>query len=196
MDKNQAYVQNVTIEEVPWHRITTAYDMASDFPEFFNEIWAMDSLASVKDALSEIMNDIEHQGTLWHSTPFAMIFLVRILDHAIAETQKKEIADYIITTLLDFFELIVECCYDFYGEMEEGDTEAALPFFSDMLKEEYLGSENEDEEYDLSIFEENEELFNSCWHYSYQTLLFGKPVLEKLENTPFREKAKELLEML
>ena len=76
MDKNQAYVQNVTIEEVPWHRITTAYDMASDFPEFFNEIWAMDSLASVEDALSEIMNDIEHQGTLWHSTPFAMIFLI------------------------------------------------------------------------------------------------------------------------
>ena len=196
MDKNQAYVQNVTIEEVPWHRITTAYDMASDFPEFFNEIWAMDSLASVKDALSEIMNDIEHQGTLWHSTPFAMIFLVRSLEHAVGETEERQIADYMITTLLDFFVLIAECYYDFCGEIEEGDAEDMLPFFSDMLKEEYLASENEDEDSVLSIYEENEDLFYSFWYYSYRVLLYARPLLEKLENTSYGEKAQELLEML
>ena len=196
MDKNQAYVQNVTIEEVPWHRITTAYDMASDFPEFFNEIWAMDSLASVKDALSEIMNDIEHQGTLWHSTPFAMIFLVRSLEHAVGETEERQIADYMITTLLDFFVLIAECYYDFCGEIEEGEAEDMLPFFSDMLKEEYLASENEDEDSVLSIYEENEDLFYSFWYYSYRVLLYARPLLEKLENTSYGEKAQELLEML
>lgn len=196
MDKNQAYVQNVTIEEVPWHRITTAYDMASDFPEFFNEIWAMDSLASVEDALSEIMNDIEHQGTLWHSTPFAMIFLVRSLEHAVGETEERQIADYMITTLLDFFVLIAECYYDFCGEIEEGDAEDMLPFFSDMLKEEYLASENEDEDSVLSIYEENEDLFYSFWYYSYRVLLYARPLLEKLENTSYGEKAQELLEML
>lgn len=156
----------------------------------------MDSLASVKDALSEIMNDIEHQGTLWHSTPFAMIFLVRSLEHAVGETEERQIADYMITTLLDFFVLIAECYYDFCGEIEEGDAEDMLPFFSDMLKEEYLASENEDEDSVLSIYEENEDLFYSFWYYSYRVLLYARPLLEKLENTSYGEKAQELLEML
>ncbi len=196
MDKNQAYVQNVSIEEIPWYRIGTAYGMASDFPKYFEEIWNMDSLASVKDALSEIMNDIEHQGTLWHSTPFAMIFLVRSLEHAVGETEERQIADYMITTLLDFFVLIAECYYDFCGEIEEGEAEDMLPFFSDMLKEEYLASENEDEDSVLSIYEENEDLFYSFWYYSYRVLLYARPLLEKLENTSYGEKAQELLEML
>ena len=196
MDKNQAYVQNVSIEEIPWYRIGTAYGMASDFPKCFEEILNIDSLASVKDALSEIMNDIEHQGTLWHSTPFAMIFLVRSLEHAVGETKERQIADYMITTLLDFFVLIAECYYDFCGEIEEGEAEDMLPFFSDMLKEEYLASENEDEDSVLSIYEENEDLFYSFWYYSYRVLLYARPLLEKLENTSYGEKAQELLEML
>ena len=206
MDKNQTYVQNVKLEEIPWHRITTAYSVASDFPEYFNKIWAMNSLALVKEALDEIMSNIEHQGTLWHSTPFAMIFLVRILEHAASETEKmeeghsmeegqsKEIADFIVANLLDFFQLIAECYFDFTEEFGE---EEPLPCFSDMLNEEYLASETceEDEEYDMSIYD-NENLFYSCWYYSYQTLLYCKPILEKLKNTPFQEKADELLEML
>lgn len=197
MDKNQDYVQNVKIDEIPWQRLITAYGTASDFPQYFNEIWNMDSLDSVKKALTEILINIEHQSTLWHSTPFAMIFLARILEHAVFDGNSKEISDYIAETLLDFFELIIECYYDFRGETEE--EEDALPCFSDMLKEEYLAPEPYDEEDidDVSTcYEENENLFYSFWYYSYQTLLFSKPLLEKLKNTVFREEAEALIEML
>ena len=32
----------------------------------------------LQDALSKIFNEIEHQSTLWHATPFALLFLARI----------------------------------------------------------------------------------------------------------------------
>ena len=33
---------------------------------------------TLQDALSKIFNEIEHQSTLWHATPFALLFLARI----------------------------------------------------------------------------------------------------------------------
>ncbi len=193
MDKTTAYIQNLKLEEVPWHRLSTAYGRAVDFPEYYNTIWDMADLASVKTALTEILSDIEHQGTLWHSTPFAMIFLARIFEHAIPEISKNACADFIIENLLDFFELIVDC-FDEYDEMEHDEQ---LPEFSDMLQEDYLGSEiydeDEDEDDDFDRFEGGDyDVIYSFWYYSYQVLLVCKPMLKKLENTSFQEQAEVL----
>ena len=192
MDKTTAYMQNLKLEEVPWHRLSTAYGRAADFPEYYNTIWDMADLASVKTALTEILSDIEHQGTLCHSTPFAMIFLARIFEHAIPEISKNACADFIIENLLDFFELIVNC-FDEYDEMEHDEQ---LPEFSDMLQEDYLGSEiyGEDEEDDYDRFEGGDyDVIYSFWYYSCQVLFLCKPMLKKLENTSFQEQA-ELVE--
>ena len=194
MDKNLTYIQNLRLEEVPWHRLSTAYGRAADFPEYYNTIWDMADLASVKTALTEVLSDIEHQGTLGHSTPFAMIFLARIFEHSIPEISKNACADFIIENLLDFFELIVNC-FDEYDEMEHDEP---LPEFSDMLQEDYLGSELYDEEDDdLDRFEEGDyDVIYSFWYYSYQVLLLCKPMLKKLENTSFKEQAEELDEII
>lgn len=191
MDKTTAYMQNLKLEEVPWHRLSTAYGRAADFPEYYNTIWDMADLASVKTALTEILSDIEHQETLCHSTPFAMIFLARIFEHAISEISKNACAGFIIENLLDFFELIVNC-FDEYDEMEHDEQ---LPEFSDMLQEDYLGSEiyDEDEEDDFDRFEGSDyDVIYSFWYYSYQVLLLCKPMLKKLENTSFQEQAEVL----
>lgn len=191
MDKTIAYMQNLKLEEVPWHRLSTAYGRAADFPEYYNTIWDMSDLASVRTALTEILSDIEHQETLWHSTPFALIFLTRIFEHAIPEISKNACADFIIENLLDFFELIVNC-FDEYDEMEHDEQ---LPEFSDMLQEDYLGSEiyDEDEEDDYDRFEESDyDVIYSFWYYSFQVLFLCKPMLKKLENTSFQKQA-ELL---
>ena len=50
MDKTQAYMQNLKMEEVPWGRLDTAYGRAGDFPEYFKTIWAM--------AFHSVCNDI------------------------------------------------------------------------------------------------------------------------------------------
>ena len=191
MDKTTAYMQNLKLEEVPWHRLSTAYGRAADFPEYYNTIWNMADLASVKTALTEILSDIEHQETLWHSTPFAMIFLARIFEHAIPEISKNACADFIIENLLDFFEVIVNC-FDEYDEMEHDEQ---LPEFSDLLQEDYLGSEiyDEDEEDDFDRFEGSDyDVIYSFWYYSYQVLLLCKPMRKKLENTTFPEQAEVL----
>ena len=197
MDKTLAYMQNIKLEEVPWHRLSTAYGRAADFPKYYNIIWDMADLSSVEAALTEVLSDIEHQGTLWHSTPFAMIFLARIFEHAIPEVSKNACADFIIENLLDFFELIVDC-FDEYDEMEHDEP---LPEFSDMLQEAYLGSElydeEEEEDDDFDRFEEGDyDVIYSFWYYSYQVLLLCKPMLKKLENTSFKEQAEELDEII
>ncbi len=198
MDKTQAYMQNLKMEEVPWGRLDTAYGRAGDFPEYFKTIWAMTDLSSVKSASSEILSNIEHQSTLWHSTPFAMIFLVRIFEHAIPQTTENECADFIVDALLEFFEVIADCINDYDG-MDHDDP---LPDFSDLLQEDYLGAElcdedDEEEEDSFERFEESDyDVFYSFWYYSHQALLLCKPLLSKLENTPFQEKAEELNEMI
>nr|WP_314373178.1 hypothetical protein [uncultured Campylobacter sp.] len=44
---------------------------------------------AIQDALSKIFNEIEHQSTLWHATPFALLFLARIFMQARAVAGKN-----------------------------------------------------------------------------------------------------------
>lgn len=195
MDKTQAYMQNLKMEEVPWHRLSTAYGRATVFPGYFNTLWDMADLEAVQTALSEIVSNIEHQDTLWHSTPFAMIFLIRIFEHAIPEIGKNKCADYIVGEMLDIFELIVGCI-QFYEELGHDEQ---LPDFSDLLQEDYLGSEtyDEDDEEDFDRFEEGDfDVFYSFCYYSGQALSLCKPMLKKLENTPFQEMAEHVDEII
>lgn len=65
IDKNQSFIQNLNVDEVPWHRITAAYGRATEFPEYFKIMYDMKDMAAVKTALNEITSNIEHQSTLW-----------------------------------------------------------------------------------------------------------------------------------
>ncbi len=199
MNKNQEYIEHLKVEEVPWHRITTTYGRATDFPQYFKIMWDMENITDVKTALCEVTNNIEHQSTLWHATPFAMIFLKRIFERAVSEINQNECADYIVDYLLEFFELIAECFLD--GDDMEHPQQ--LEYFSDMVKEKYLLSEEYDEEEDEIYYEDeevfSEELFYSFWYYSYQVAAACRPMLKKLENSSSQHwsvKAKELHALL
>ena len=39
MDRNQAFIHNVKMEEVPWQRLTTAYGRATDLPKFLDDLF-------------------------------------------------------------------------------------------------------------------------------------------------------------
>ena len=45
---------------------------------------------ALQDALSKIFNEIEHQSSFWHATPFALLFLARIFMYARAVAGKKQ----------------------------------------------------------------------------------------------------------
>ena len=72
----------------------------------------MRDLASVKKSLYELTTNMEHQSTLWHTTPFGMVFLCRILEKALAESGQNPAAHFLAGELLDFFSCILQCFHD------------------------------------------------------------------------------------
>ena len=120
-----------------------------------------------------------------------MIFLLRIFKKAVEEQGHNEIARYLVKELTELFIIIAECIRD--GLMlEHADP---LPSFADMLNEEYLWSEEYDEDEDILRYEEEEvfpdDLFFSFYYYSLQVLLLGKPLLDEAN-----EEEGKLLELL
>ena len=187
----QRYIETVQISDIPWHRLTTSYGRATDFPRALDTLWAMESIDAVDEAGKELALNIEHQSTLWHSTPFALIFLLRTFKKAVEEQCHNEVARYLAEALVELFIVIVESIRDGLV-LEHADP---LPNFVDMLNEEYLWSEEYDEDEDMIRYEEDEvfpdDLYFSFYYYSLQVLLLCKPLLDKT-----KEREAVLLELL
>ena len=173
------YIENVKVSDIPWHRLTTSYGRGTDFPNQFDVLWKMDSIEAVDAAGEDIALNIEHQSTLWHATPFAMIFLLRIFKKAQEESPHNEVAQYLADQLVELFTVIAECIRDGLL-LEHADP---LPCFEDMLNEEYLWSEEYDEDEDVLRYEEDDvfpdDLFFSFYYYSLQVRLLAIPLLDK-----------------
>ena len=187
----QTYIETVKVSDIPWHRLTTSYGRATDFPAHLKVLWDMDNIDAVDAAGEELALNIEHQSTLWHATPFALIFLLRIFKKAVEEQGHNEVARYLVEELAELFLIIAECIRD--GLMlEHADP---LPNFEDMLNEEYLWSEEYDEDEDILRYEEEDvfpdDLFFSFYYYSLRVLLLCKPLLDKN-----KEREAALLELL
>lgn len=185
------YIETVKVSDIPWHRLTTTYGRATDFPAHLQVLWDMKDVDAIDAAGEELAQNIEHQSTLWHATPFAMVFLLRIFKKALEERTQNEVAHYLVEQLVDLFTVIAECIRD--GLMLEHADQ--LPNFEDMLNEEYLWSEEYDEEEDICRYEEEEvfpdDLFFSFYYYSLQVLLLCKPLLDEAN-----EEEGKLLELL
>ena len=173
------YIETVKVSNIPWHRLTTTYGRATDFPAHLEVLWDMKNVDAIDVAGEELAQNIEHQSTLWHATPFAMVFLLRIFKKALEERTQNEVAHYLVEQLVDLFTVIAECIRDGLI-LEHADP---LPKFEDMLNEEYLWSEEYDEDEDILRYEEEEvfpdDLFFSFYYYSLQVLLLCKPLLDK-----------------
>lgn len=185
------YIETVKVSDIPWHRLTTSYGRATDFPAHLEVLWDMKDVDAIDAAGEELAQNIEHQSTLWHATPFALVFLLRIFIKVVEEQGHNEVARYLVEELVELFLIIAECIRD--GLMLEHADQ--LPNFEDMLNEEYLWSEEYDEDEDILRYEEEEvfpdDLFFSFYYYSLQVLLLCKPLLDKN-----KEREAVLLELL
>ena len=173
------YIETVKVSDIPWHRLTTTYGRATDFPAHLEVLWDMTDVDAIDAAGEELAQNIEHQSTLWHATPFAMIFLHRIFKKAQEESVHNEVAQYLAEQLVELFTVIAECIRDGLL-LEHADP---LPCFEDMLNEEYLWSEEYDEDENVLRYEEEDvfpdDLFFSFYYYSLQVLLLAIPLLDK-----------------
>ena len=119
MINNQTYIQNLKITDVPWHRLTTPYGRATDFPGYLAVLEKADDIKAAEKALNELAGNIEHQSTLWQASPFGMVFLTRIFTQALAAGETNPVARYIAAELFDFFTLMANVC----EEIEEFEPE-------------------------------------------------------------------------
>ena len=138
-----------------------------------------------------------NKGGFWQMTvvTLGMVFLSRILGKALTESGRNPVAHFLAGELLDFFACILQCFHD-GDELEHA---SPLPCFSDLLKEEYLWSEEYDEEEDEMRYEEDEvfpdDLFYSFYYYSWQAVKAYQDVLEQVP-AEFAKPAAEVLELL
>ena len=194
-EENRTYITHLKNYDVPWHRLTTAYGRGTEFPAYLTVLEQMHDLSSVKESLYKLTINMEHQSTLWHATPFGMVFLSRILEKALKESGKNPVAHFLAGELLDFFACILQCFHD-GDKMEHAEP---LPLFSDLLKKEYLWPEEYDEEEDEMRYEEDEvfpdDLFYSFYYFSWQAVMAYRNVLEQASEE-FAESAVAVRELL
>lgn len=164
MDKE--YIDNLKIEDIPWDRMLTAYCTAEKFPEYFKVLDSLQNIDEMNEALDNIMSKVEHQSTFFSPAPFALVFLVRILEKA--KTSDTPEAEWLISKINKHFGYFLELCAD-ADSMEHDEP---LSNFSDLLDEKYLLPENYMEE-DIEEYCENfmcDDYFYSLYYYSKKVI--------------------------
>ena len=168
MDSFKEYIKSLNIEDIPWHRMITAYGTAENYPELFGILNEMRDLDAVKQAWDDISN-FEHQCTMFPPAPFAVVFLVRIFKKAV-NISNNPIAEWLAHKLAAEFRYYAEICSD----AEKTEHAEKLPNLADALNDKYLLPEEFDEEYIEILFENEDaippELFYSLYYYTKAAL--------------------------
>ena len=132
--ETKKYIQMVTLEEIPWHRLPTVYGRATDFPKYIKILQKMEDKKAMAEAGEALAINMEHQDTFWQATPFALIFLLRVFKEAVEERGKNKFAAYLVSELLELFVILAKVIH----EVEKMAHSAPLPQFTDMIREVYL----------------------------------------------------------
>ena len=177
------FIDQLTLEGVPWHRLTTPYGRGDELPKLLNALSSLRSQESVDSTVRKISHLIEHQGTLWHVTPFATVFLARIFKNSLAAATTNPVAHQAVDHIGELFAVLLESIRD-AQTLEHADP---LPKFSDLLTEDSLWPDDEE------VFSDS--MFYSFWFYTKEVLA---DALNGLDEVPqeFAESISSLKELL
>ena len=172
------FIDQLTLEGVPWHRLTTPYGRGDELPKLLKDLSSLKNRESVESSVRKISHLIEHQGTLWHVTPFATVFLARIFRSALADASTNPVAHQAVDHIGELFAVLLESVRD-AQKLEHADP---LPKFVDLLAEDSLWPD--DEEDDELRWEEEEvfsdSMFYSFWFYTKEVLTNALNGLEEV----------------
>lgn len=172
------FIDQLTLEGVPWHRLTTPYGRGDELPKLLKDLSSLKNRESVESSVRKISHLIEHQGTLWHVTPFATVFLARIFRSALADASTNPVAHQVVDHIGELFAVLLESVRD-AQKLENADP---LPKFVDLLTEDSLWPD--DEEDDELRWEEEEvfsdSMFYSFWFYTKEVLTNALNGLEEV----------------
>ena len=170
-EENRSYIKALRVSDVPWHRLTTVYGRATAFPEYFAVLEEMRDAAGVRKAFEELGYNVEHQDTLWHATPFASVFLARILEKALRESAENPVAAYLAEQLTELFDCLLGCYH-----------------LGDTMEHDELRYEEED------VFPDA--LFYSFYYYTWQAVLAEREEIEAARTPALEAKLSKVLEAL
>ena len=163
------FIDQLTLEGVSWHRLTTPNGRGDELPKLLKDLSSLKNQESVESSVRKISHLIEHQGTLWHVTPFATVFLARIFKSALADAFTNPVAHQAVDHIGEQFAVLLESVRD-AQKIEHADP---LPKFAGLLTEDSLWPD--DEEDDEMRWEEEEvfsdTMFYSFWFYTQETLV-------------------------
>lgn len=172
------FIDQLTLEGVPWHRLTTPYGRGDELPKLLKNLSSLKNRESVESSVRKISHLIEHQGTLWHVTPFATVFLARIFRSALADASTNPVAHQAVDHIGELFAVLLESVRD-AQKLEHADP---LPKFVDLLTEDSLWPD--DEEDDELRWEEEEvfsdSMFYGFWFYTKEVLTNALNGLEEV----------------
>ena len=172
------FIDQLTLEGVPWHRLTTPYGRGDELPKLLKDLSSLKNRESVESSVRKISHLIEHQGTLWHVTPFATVFLARIFRSALADASTNPVAHQVVDHIGELVAVLLESVRD-AQKLEHADP---LPKFVDLLTEDSLWPD--DEEDDELRWEEEEvfsdSMFYSFWFYTKEVLTNALNGLEEV----------------
>ena len=154
------FIDQLTLEGVPWHRLTTPYGRGDELPKLLNALSSLRSQESVESTVRKISHLIEHQGTLWHVTPFATVFLARIFKRALASASTDPVAHQAVNHIGELFTVLLESIRD-AQTLEHADP---LPTFADLLTEDSLWPDDEEDD---ELRWEEEDVFSDSMFYSF-----------------------------
>ncbi|WP_079914519.1 hypothetical protein [Paenibacillus sp. 32352] len=167
-----------TVSSIPWHRLTTAYGRGTDIPQLLET-----------RQYEELANLIEHQSTLWQTTPWVLLMLLQEL----VKQEPEKVSPEEIELYLAVASAIT------VDHMSSQDTVETM---NELLDETYLWPEN-DEEDELSWEEEEppgyeKKPFFSYYYFSYVLLKDAAPVFIAIMNSndQLAPAIRELLRML
>ncbi|MGG4441673.1 hypothetical protein [Brevibacillus fortis] len=168
----------LTTTSIPWQRLTTAYGRGTDIPRLIET-----------GQYEELANLIEHQSTLWQTTPWVLLILLQEL----AKQKPEQVSLNEIQLYLAVASAI---------PVEDIDSQNTVETMNELLDEKYLWPENEED--DELWWEEEEprgyeqESFFSYFSFSYLLLKGAIPVFTAIMegNDKLAPAIQELLLML
>ena len=172
------FIDQLTLEGVPWHRLTTPYGRGDELPKLLKDLSSLKNRESVESSVRKISHLIEHQGTLWHVTPFATVFLARIFRSALADVSTNPVAHQAVDHIGELFAVLLKSVRD-AQKLEHADP---LPKFVDLLTEDSLWPDDEEDD-ELRWKEEevfSDSMFYSFWFYTKEVLTNALNGLEEV----------------
>ena len=182
--ETRKYIDSLSLNEIPWNRMFTAYGTAEKYGELIPLLEQTTDFEQWEKTFNAL-SDFEHQSTMFPPAPFALVFLVRILEKIL----KNDSLDSITRKLLDICSYYTDVC-EYAENMEHAEP---LSRFPDLLKDENLLPEDYTEDDLMEIFENPEtisdELFYSFYYYSGIVLSQIPAILEPYDR--FSEERKK-----